>query len=289
MPSRHCGTARDRRTLTIGVGERRAAAPMTSGRVGEGATPGVPAASLQAATARSGTRFTGGGSAQPSRRPEPAGRPAIDLEDTEARAQMAAVGGLRDLQDVHPAGPRLSSPHTLPTPSAGGHTNGTGASGTNGSALHGDPVLLPMRTLTRVLALRTERHLEFVDITDQVAHTVAEAGVREGFAVVFSRHTTAGIRINEHEPLLLEDMARLLEQRAPTGGYRHDDFAVRTVNLTENERVNGHSHCRSLLLGASENVPISGGRLLLGRWQRIFLVELDGPAQREFLVQVVGG
>jgi secondary thiamine-phosphate synthase enzyme len=143
--------------------------------------------------------------------------------------------------------------------------------------------------MTRVLTVHTERHLEFADVTDEVARTVAEAGVREGIAVVFSRHTTAGVRINEHEPLLLEDMARLLERVVPTGDYQHDDFSVRTVNLTENERVNGHSHCRSLLLGASETVPVSEGQLLLGRWQRIFLVELDGPARRELVVQVVGG
>jgi secondary thiamine-phosphate synthase enzyme len=148
---------------------------------------------------------------------------------------------------------------------------------------------LPMRTLTQVHHVHTERHLEFVDITDRVALAVGESGVCDGFAVVFSRHTTAGIRINEHEPLLLEDMAKLLEQLAPAGGYRHDDFQLRTVNLTDNERVNGHSHCRSLLLGASETVPVAAGRLLLGRWQRIFLVELDGPSDREYIVQVVGG
>lgn len=146
-----------------------------------------------------------------------------------------------------------------------------------------------MRSLTRTETLQTERHLEFVDVTDRVTRCVAESGVRDGFAVVFSRHSTAGIRINEHEPLLLEDMARLLDRLAPQAeSYRHDDFSVRTVNLTENERVNGHSHCRSLLLGASETVPISGGRLLLGRWQRVFLVELDGPRQRELVLQVVG-
>ncbi len=149
--------------------------------------------------------------------------------------------------------------------------------------------VLPMRCLTRVVPVRTERHLEFVDITDEVVQVVAEAGVREGFAVVFSRHTTAGIRINEHEPLLLEDMARLLEATVPTGNYQHDDLTVRTVNLEDETRVNGHSHCRSLLLGASETVPVSAGCLLLGRWQRVFLVELDGPARREFVVQVVGG
>jgi secondary thiamine-phosphate synthase enzyme len=150
--------------------------------------------------------------------------------------------------------------------------------------------VLPLRALTRTEKVQTERHLEFVDITERVVRCVAESGVRDGFAVVFSRHTTAGIRINEHEPLLLEDMARLLDRIVPeTDTYRHDDFSVRTVNVNQHERVNGHSHCRSLLLGASETVPIAGGRLLCGRWQRIFLVELDGPNQREFVVQVVGG
>jgi secondary thiamine-phosphate synthase enzyme len=148
----------------------------------------------------------------------------------------------------------------------------------------------PMRTLTRILNVHTARHVEFVDVTDHATRCVADSGVRDGFAVVFSRHTTAGIRINEHEPLLLEDMARLLDRIVPQNAtYRHDDFSVRTVNLTENERVNGHSHCRSLLLGASETVPVAGGRLLLGRFQRIFLVELDGPQQRELVLQVVGG
>ena len=147
----------------------------------------------------------------------------------------------------------------------------------------------PMRALTRLVSILTERHIEFVDVTDQVMQCLAESGINDGFAVVFSRHTTAGIRINEHEPLLLEDMARTLTQLAPAEAtYRHDDFSMRTVNLTENERVNGHSHCRSLLLGASETVPVLGGALLLGRWQRIFLVELDGPSEREIIIQLVG-
>ncbi|HET7770128.1 MAG TPA: secondary thiamine-phosphate synthase enzyme YjbQ [Chloroflexota bacterium] len=147
----------------------------------------------------------------------------------------------------------------------------------------------PMRTLTRVVGVETERHLQFLDVTDEVTRSLAESGVQNGFAVVFSRHSTAGIRINEHEPLLLEDMATLLERVVPQEtSYRHDDFSVRTVNLTEGERVNGHSHCRSLLLGASESVPVVGGRLLLGRWQRVFLVELDGPRSREYVIQIIG-
>src|SRR5947199_9705278 len=81
---------------------------------------------------------------------------------------------------------------------------------------------LPMRTLTHVVTIATERHLQFVDVTERVLQLLAESGIQNGFAVVFSRHTTAGIRINEHEPLLLEDMARLLETIVPAeASYRH--------------------------------------------------------------------
>jgi len=146
-----------------------------------------------------------------------------------------------------------------------------------------------MRTLTHVIAIDTAQHVEFVDVTDLVLECIAEAQVTHGCVVVFSRHTTAGIRINEHEPLLLQDMIEFLDRLAPRNArYRHDDFTVRTVNLTDDERVNGHSHCRSLLLGASESIPIIGGRLMLGRWQRVFLVELDGPSHRELIIQVMG-
>ena len=145
------------------------------------------------------------------------------------------------------------------------------------------------RFVTRTFVAETVEHVQFVDITEHVAQCVAAAGIQEGSVHVFSRHTTACIRINENEPLLLQDMVDLLERVAPIRGhYRHDDFGIRTVNLHEDERVNGHSHCRSLLLGASETIPVSEGRLLLGQWQSVFLTELDGPAQREFVVQVSG-
>jgi secondary thiamine-phosphate synthase enzyme len=70
--------------------------------------------------------------------------------------------------------------------------------------------------------------------------------------------------------------------------YHHNNFDVRTVNMTEDECPNAHSHCQHLLLSASESVPIIGGRLHLGRWQRIFLVELDRAKLRKVTVQIVG-
>jgi secondary thiamine-phosphate synthase enzyme len=139
------------------------------------------------------------------------------------------------------------------------------------------------------LSYRTSRAPEFLDITHDVQAALCRSGVRDGFVVVFSRHTTAAIRINECEPLLIQDMEAMLARIAPAGVYyRHNDLSIRTVNLTENEDLNGHAHCQHLLMGASEAVPCGGGELLLGRWQRIFLVELDCPREREVLVQVVG-
>jgi secondary thiamine-phosphate synthase enzyme len=139
------------------------------------------------------------------------------------------------------------------------------------------------------LRYRTARAPEFIDITDDVREVVRAAGLTHGFAVVFSRHTTAAIRVNEAEPLLLQDLEAMLARIAPAGVYyRHNDLSIRTVNLTEDEDLNGHAHCQHLLMGASEAVPIEEGDLLLGCWQRIFLVELDCPREREVIVQVCG-
>jgi secondary thiamine-phosphate synthase enzyme len=144
-----------------------------------------------------------------------------------------------------------------------------------------------MRCLTQTFRLRTERGPQFLDITDQVARVVAEAAVRNGFVVVFSRHTTAAVRINENCPHLLQDMEDMLRRIAPPEGeYRHNVYAhAFSVN---GERPNGHSHCQHLLLGASEAVPVVDGRLLLGQYQRIFFVELDHGRDREVVVQVMG-
>ncbi len=135
----------------------------------------------------------------------------------------------------------------------------------------------------------TTRAPEFVDITDDVRQAVQRSGIRDGIVAVFSRHTTAAIRINEAEPLLLQDMEAMLARIAPPNVYyRHNDLSIRTVNVTEDEDLNGHSHCQHLLMGASESIPVADGELLLGRWQRVFLVELDCPRPREVIVQVVG-
>jgi secondary thiamine-phosphate synthase enzyme len=142
----------------------------------------------------------------------------------------------------------------------------------------------------RRLVVETHEPIQFVDITDEVASAVRASGVRDGIVTIVSRHTTAAVRIQEAEPLLLEDLLDFLRRLAPaTARYQHNDFRIRTHHMHDDESPNGHSHCLQFLLGTSESIPVLDGELALGQWQRIFLVELDGPrARREVLIQTVG-
>ena len=143
--------------------------------------------------------------------------------------------------------------------------------------------------LCEALITETSEAPEFIDITEDVQRIVAQAGVRFGQATVYSTHTTAAIKVNENEPLLLQDMARILHQIAPLhADYEHNDFSRRTVNMDEDECANGHAHCQHLFLGTSETIPVIDGDLVTGHWQRLFLIELDQPRERRVLVNVVG-
>ncbi len=144
-----------------------------------------------------------------------------------------------------------------------------------------------MKFLSQTFNIRTEKGPQFIDITERIEEAARESGVSNGFVVVFSRHTTAAIRINENEPALLADMERMLEQIAPgRAEYKHNEFAHAFSD--NGERPNGHSHCQHLLLGASEAVPVVDGKLIVGQWQRIFLIELDHGRDREVVVQLLG-
>lgn len=145
-----------------------------------------------------------------------------------------------------------------------------------------------VRICRDLVHIRTEKPLQFVDVTELVAERVRRSGVGEGMVTVQSRHSTAAIVVNENEPLLLADFEDLLEGWAPSGRlYRHNDLAAREAPPPD-ERPNGHAHARALLLGASACLNVAEGRIDLGRWQSIFLVELDGPRKRTISVQVLG-
>jgi secondary thiamine-phosphate synthase enzyme len=139
------------------------------------------------------------------------------------------------------------------------------------------------------LSIATAHPTQFIDLTDRVEALLARSGLQAGVVNVQSLHTTTAIIVNEHEPLLLTDLAALLERLAPADAvYRHDNVGLRTVNCVLGERPNGHSHARAMLLPTSVGLNVSGGRLQLGRWQRLFLVELDGPRDRGVSVLLMG-
>jgi secondary thiamine-phosphate synthase enzyme len=145
-----------------------------------------------------------------------------------------------------------------------------------------------MKCVTRTITVRTSKGPQFVDITDRVATIAREASLQNGFAIVFSRHTTAAIRINENEPMLIQDMEQFLEKVAPAQAYYNHNDSAHSLDPQREGGPNGHAHCQHLFLGASEAVPIAQGDLVLGQWQRLFLVELDRGREREVVVQLVG-
>ncbi len=138
------------------------------------------------------------------------------------------------------------------------------------------------------LRFTTSSPTQFVDITEKLREEVNKSGLRMGRIHLQSLHTTVGLAVNENEPLLLRDFESLLERLAPSGaGYEHDDFA-RRFEIALDEPVNGHAHCRQLLLTGFATLLVENGDLVLGRWQSVFAVELDGPRTRELAIQLDG-
>ena len=133
------------------------------------------------------------------------------------------------------------------------------------------------------IEIETRQSTELIDITGKVKEIVKtktknkSGNLDSGICVVFTRHTTSGLIINENETGLKSDILALLNDLIPKGkGYLHDRIDD-----------NAHSHLRAVLLGSSVTIPIEKGGLTLGTWQSIFFVECDGPRRREVYVTVI--
>ena len=128
------------------------------------------------------------------------------------------------------------------------------------------------------LTLRTERREEMVDITGAVAEAVTALSVDGGAVLVHVPHTTAAVTINEgYDPDVAADVVADLARRVPRdSGYAHAEG-------------NSDSHIKAILVGSSQLVPVEGGRPALGRWQRIFFCEFDGPRSREVWISPLPG
>jgi len=150
-----------------------------------------------------------------------------------------------------------------------------------------------MKILNKHIAIKTKKFLEFIDITDQITQFIHDSKITNGQVLVYSKHTTVAIRINEREKGIFGDFNDLISKVIPKNVYyRHNDLNIRTENLNceigASDCMNGHSHCLHLLMGASETVPIIDGGLELGRYQRIFVVELDVARNRQVFLQIIG-
>ena len=131
----------------------------------------------------------------------------------------------------------------------------------------------------RVIKVRSRQREELVEFTDQVQQKLTESGADEGVCFLYVQHTTAGITVNENaDPDVPRDMLHLLRTLIPQHGmgFRHGE-------------QNSDSHIKASLVGSSVSVPFKDGKLLLGRWQGIFLCEFDGPREREVVLQIISG
>jgi secondary thiamine-phosphate synthase enzyme len=135
-----------------------------------------------------------------------------------------------------------------------------------------------MRSFTKRLQVTTKKSIELVNITPRISSAISESKIRDGFVVVFSVHTTTAVLVNEDEPNLIADLEASAKGLVPwQEKYRH--------NLLDG---NAPSHITAAFLGVSSTFLVEEGELILGTWQSIFLLELDGPRSRRVLIKVAG-
>lgn len=136
-----------------------------------------------------------------------------------------------------------------------------------------------MKFKTEYLWFNTQKHREYINITDEVEDIVKKSGVQEGMVLVSAMHITAGIYVNDAESGLIADIDKWLEELAP--------FDI-NYNHHRTGETNGDSHLKSLLIGHEVIVPITAGKLDFGTWQQIYYAEFDGQRRKRVIVKVMG-
>lgn len=135
--------------------------------------------------------------------------------------------------------------------------------------------------MIKKINLKTSKRNEMINITRKVRQIVGDSKIKEGLCSIYVRHTSAAITINENDdPKIQEDFLAFMSRLIARGGWEHDKSG-------RCDRSNGDAHIKSFLVGHSQNIPIEGGSLLLGKWQDIFLCEFDGPREREITVSLI--
>jgi len=152
-----------------------------------------------------------------------------------------------------------------------------------------------MRCFFRVGDLVTRDLTEVHDLTDEIINYVAESRIKNGHVLIQPMHTTVGIWLNEGEPRLVRDFKKGVDERVPfEGNYFHDDIDKR-LDCPPDEPINCHAHLKSAFLSnPSLSLVVFGGKLQLGRYQRILFGEFDGPCprkhktRRKWIISIIG-
>ena len=136
-------------------------------------------------------------------------------------------------------------------------------------------------------SIATSKKRELLDITESIAGQVEKSKIKEGTVLVFALHTTCSVIISEVEDNLEKDIISYLETEGPKGPFRHSHGNLKVHDKLHVNQSHTPAHLMSATIGQSQVIPVSGGKLLLGTWQRICLLELDGPRIRKVFVQVL--
>jgi secondary thiamine-phosphate synthase enzyme len=144
-----------------------------------------------------------------------------------------------------------------------------------------------MTIINQFVEIETEAGINIHNLTPKIETILANISMKNGQVIVFSRHTTTALAINEYEVRLLEDLKNHFHKLAPpTDKYLHNDLHLRDV--PPDEPINAHSHLIAMMLNNSETIPLVDGQLALGKWQSVLFFELDGPRRRSILIQISG-
>lgn len=136
-----------------------------------------------------------------------------------------------------------------------------------------------MKFHTKYLWFNTQKHREYINITNEVEQAVQESGIKEGMVLVSAMHITAGVYVNDAESGLISDIDKWLEELAPFNeNYKHHRTG----------ETNGDSHLKSLLIGHEVIIPVTNGCLDFGPWQQVYYAEFDGQRRKRVLLKVMG-
>ena len=141
-----------------------------------------------------------------------------------------------------------------------------------------------VKVSAKTITIETTERTELINLSDELRAFVAASGITDGYVQITSLHTTAGLYINEWQDALLYDVKTMIDAIVPREEYyKHND-----PEFSDCDRFNADSHLKNVVLGRSLSIPVSQGKLVLGQWQSIIMVEFDGSNSRKVFMQIFG-